>query len=345
MREISSPLVELTLSRTREFLREPEAVFWVFAFPILLAVALGLAFRKKPPDKIPIGVLEGRQAGEIQAKLARSPALLPRILSEARAKEALRTGKVSLVVEAASAVVYRFDPTRPDARAARLEVDDALQRAAGRRDPLPTTDAAVTERGSRYIDFLIPGLLGLNIMGTGIWGIGFSIVNARTRKLLKRLIATPMRKRDYLLAQMLSRLLFLVFEVAALAGFGWIAFGVGVRGSFAALGITCLAGALSFSGLGLMVASRARTVEAVSGLANVAMMPMWLLSGTFFSSDRFPDAAQPFIRALPLTALNEALRAVMNEGRPLAALAPELLILLLWGALSFALALWIFRWK
>jgi len=341
-------LVELTLARVREFLREPEAIFWVFAFPVLLAVALGLAFREKPPDRMPVGVIEGAGSAEILASLSRSPSLQPRLYTEARGREGLRTGKISLLIvpdASKPGLVYLYDPTRPDARTARLEVDDALQRASGRADVLTAKDELVKEPGSRYIDFLIPGLLGMNLMGTGIWGIGFSIVSARTRKLLKRLVATPMRRSDYLVSQMLARLVFLVAEVAILVAFGWIAFGVAVNGSLVTLTFTCLLGAAAFCGLGLLVASRAQTIEAVSGLGNLVMVPMWLLSGVFFSSERFPDAAQPLIRALPLTALNEALRAVMTEGRPLSGIVPQLLILSAWGLTTFALALRIFRWK
>lgn len=340
-----SPLFELTVARLKEFLREPEALFWVFAFPILLALALGLAFRGKAPEKIPVGVVDGPRAAATAAALERSPALAPRVYPAGAAREALRTGKVSLLVEDEDGPVYRFDATRPDARAARLEVDDALQRAAGRADPLRPREVRVEEPGSRYIDFLVPGLLGLNLMGTSMWGLGFSIVTARTKKLLKRLAATPMRRSEYLLAQMLARLLFLVFEVALLVGFAVLVFDVEVRGSVAALGLVSLLGAASFAGIGLLVAARARTIEGVSGLMNFVMLPMWLLSGTFFSWERFPEALHPFIRALPLTALNDALRAVMTEGRPLVSLGLELGVLLVSGLVSFLVAVRVFRWQ
>jgi ABC transporter DrrB family efflux protein len=338
-------LVELTLARLREFLREPEALFWVFAFPVLLALALGLAFRGRAPERIPVGVVAGPRAEEAAAALGRSPALLPRVYAAGAGREALRTGRISLLVEDAATPVYRFDATRPDARAARLEVDDALQRAAGREDPLRPREIRVEEPGSRYVDFLIPGLLGLNLMGTSMWGLGFSIVTARTKKLLKRLAATPMRRSEYLLAQMLARLLFLVLEVAILVGFAVLAFDVEVRGSLAALAFVALLGASCFAGIGLLVSARARTVEGVSGLMNFVMLPMWLLSGTFFSWERFPAALHPLIRVLPLTALNDGLRAVMTEGRPLASLGFELGVLLVSGAVSFLLAVRLFRWQ
>lgn len=339
------PIVELTIVRTKEFLRETEAVFWVFGFPLLLALALGFAFRSKPPDRIPIAVVDGPQAAAREAALARSPALLPRIMTVGEARLALRRGKVLLLIDGQRTPVYRFDVTRPDARTARVETDDALQTAAGRRDVFRSSESHVTEQGSRYIDFLLPGLLGMNLMSTGMWAVGFTIVNARMKKLLKRLVATPMRKSDYLIAQFLSRLVFLLLEVTFLVAFGWIVFGVRVNGSIWTLALLCLVGGFSFSGVGILVASRARTIEAVSGMMNVVMMPMWLCSGVFFSYERFPEAAKPFIRVLPLTALNDALRAVMNDAMPLHTVAMPMAILAIWGIVCFALALRIFRWQ
>jgi ABC-2 type transport system permease protein len=203
----------------------------------------------------------------------------------------------------------------------------------------------VTEKGSRYIDFLIPGLLGMNLMGTGIWSLAFSVTTARSRRVLKRLVATPMRRGEYLLAQILGRLVFLLPEIVVLVGIGWLLFGVAVRGSILLLVATCLLGAMSFCGLGLLIASRVKTVEGASGIANLVLMPMWILSGVFFSSERFPDAVQPLIKALPLTALNQALRGIMTEGRGLTGIAPQLAILIAWGVVSFGVALKIFRWR
>ncbi|HKB79510.1 MAG TPA: ABC transporter permease [Thermoanaerobaculia bacterium] len=337
-------IIELTVTRTKEFLRETEAIFWVFGFPLLLALALGFAFREKAPDRIPVAVAAGPQAAHDLAALRTSPALAPRILTAAAAEDALRHGKVSLIVARTGSLVYRYDPTAPDSRTARREADDALQRAAGRRDAVPAHDESMHEQGARYIDFLIPGLLGMNLMGTGMWGTGFTIANMRMKKLLKRLIATPMRKSEFVLAQFLSRLIFLVVEVTVLVAFGWVVFGVRVNGSIAALALISIVGGYAFSGLGLLTASRARTMEGVSGLMNLIMMPMWLCSGVFFSYERFPAAVQPLIRALPLTILNDALRAVMNDGAPLMHVAPALIYLAAWGVVTFAVALKIFRW-
>jgi ABC-2 type transport system permease protein len=339
------PLLELTIIRLKEFLREPDAVFWVFVFPMLLTVALGFAFREKGPERIPVGVIEGPMAKQRMDALAKSPALLPRLYSAEAAREQLRRGKVSLLIEGDAAPVYRFDATRPDARTARVEVDHALQSAAGRRDVFQAREVHVSEQGARYIDFLVPGLIGMNIMGTSMWSIGFSVVNARLRKLLKRMMATPMRKTHYLFAQFLSRLVFLVMEVAVVVIFAWLVFHVTIRGSILVFALVCFLGGCAFSGLGLLISSRAKTLEAISGLMNVIMMPMWICSGVFFSYERFPDKALPFIRALPLTALNDALRAVMNDGAGIVQLAPQLVNLAAWSVITYAVGLKIFRWN
>jgi ABC-2 type transport system permease protein len=337
------PLVELTRVRLLEFVREPEAMFWAFIFPILMTVTLGLAFPSTGDEPILVGVVEG-ESGAMRTALERTEGFTLRELAPDAVERALRDGAVHIVVTHGSPPVYRFDPTRAESRLARLAVDDALKRSAGRQDPWTAREDRVVVPGSRYVDWLIPGLLGVNIMTTGVWGIGFSIVQARWRRLLKRLVASPMHKRDYLLAQVLARLLLLVGEVGALLAFGALVLDMPLRGSWWAVGTMTLAGALSFGGFGLLVASRARTFEGISGLVNAAVLPMWVFSGVFFSSANFPDAVQPLIQVLPLTALNDGLRAVMLEGASLAHVGPDLLILTAWGTATFAIALKIFRW-
>ena len=206
-------------------------------------------------------------------------------------------------------------------------------------------DRHVREPGARYIDFVIPGLLAMNLMGSGIWGVGFTIVESRRKKLLKRLVATPMSRAQYLASFILARLAMLVLEVGGLLGFGILVFGVPARGTMGSLVLVALTAALAFSAIGLLVASRVRTMEGASGLMNLVMLPMWIFSGVFFSASNFPDAAQPFIQALPLTAAADALRANLLEGASLATLAPELGILGAWLAVAFTAALALFRWR
>ena len=351
-RPVRPALVELVLLRMREFIREPEAVFWTFVFPLLLAAGLGIAFRNRPPETVRVGVLASLANDATGARLADSlrssnGLIVETLPDDSAAARALRTGSLVLVVgrDSAGGVAYRFDPSRPEARSARALVDERLQRAAGRVEPLAIRDVPVSERGSRYIDFLIPGLLGMNIMGSGVWSIAFSIVTARNKKLLKRLVATPMSRGEYLLSFLLFRLVFLVAEVLLLVGFGALVFDVPVRGSYGTLAVVCLSAALAFSAIGLLVASRAKTVEAVSGLANLVMLPMWIFSGVFFSSSNFPSAFQPVIRALPLTATVDALRATMLQGASLGSLGAPLVTIGIWLVVSFVVALRIFRWR
>ena len=336
------PLIELTRTRILEFAREPEALFWVFIFPIILAAGLGLAFRNRPAEVLKIAVV----GEELSTSIRREKLLDVQQLTKSAAEDALRTGRVALVVEpGAAGVVYHYDDTNPEGRSARMLADRAIQQAAGRVDPVTSADEWMREPGSRYIDFLVPGLLGMNLMGSAIWGLGFSIVDARRKKLMKRLIATPMPRHYYLLSFILSRLLLLILEVTLLLGFGAVVFHVPLRGSIATLAFLCVLGSLSFSALGLLIASRARTIEAASGLMNLVMMPMWIVSGVFFSAQRFPDMLQPAIKALLLTAVIDALRASMLQGAGFAQLAPQIGTLGIWLIVCFALALKLFRWK
>ncbi len=339
------PLRELTLARIRGFLREPEALFWTFGFPIIMAVGLGLAFAEPAAERFPVAVVRGSPAEARLAALRASPELTVRVTSADSADRALRKGDVAVVVAGGAPLVVRYDPGRAESRAARLLVDRAVQAGAGGTRPVAVSERAERQPGSRYIDWVIPGIIGLNLMSTGMWGIGFGVVQMRQKKQLKRLVATPMRRRDYLLAQILARLSFVFLEIPPVILFAWLAFGVRVEGSLLALAAVVLLGAMAFAGLGLLSASRARTIEGVSGLLNLAMLPMFVLSGVFFPASRYPEAMQPFVKALPLTALNDALRAVYNDGLPLHAVGLELAIVAGWMVLSFVLALRIFRWQ
>jgi len=293
--------------------------------------------------------VEGSGALPVAEALSRDERFQVHNNDAATCRGRLRTGKTALVIIARESAEpgyeYLFDGTRTESVLARREVDDALQRAAGRADPVPASDAKFDEPGARYIDFLVPGLLGMNLMGGGLWGIGFVTVDMRIRKLLKRYLATPMKKSHFLGAIMVSRMLFMIPEILVLLVFAYFAFGVVIHGSVAAILALVVLGAVTFSGIGLLVASRANTMEAVSGLMNLIMLPMWLLSGIFFSSDRFPEATRPYIKALPLTPLIDALRAVMLEGASLVSQGPEIAILAGYAVVTFALALYLFRWN
>ena len=374
---MTSSLRELYYSRLREFYRQPARIFWVYGFPMILAIGLGLAFQNpgKPevfadlvlpvelayhhpsPPPVLAKLTEGPNSGRrftahesyvtLSAKGGR-PALTLRLVSLAEGDRRVKTGKTLLLVipNATGGVDYRFDPTRPESAAARAAFDDALQAANGRTDPIPTADEPITEKGSRYIDFLIPGLIGQNTMGGGLWGVGFLIVNFRIAKLLKRFMATPMPRRDFLLAILGARLTFLIPDVGVLLALGYFGFEMPIRGSLLLVILIEIVGALAFAGIGLLIASRAKTTETVSGLMNLVMLPMWIFSGLFFSSDRFTGPIRILVDVLPLTHLLNALRAVILEGAGIGdqVVWVALLALSAWSIGTFYLALRFFRW-
>ncbi len=347
MSERYSPLWELTMARLREVLREPGFVFWIFGFPVLMAIGLGIAFRDRPPEKPVIAVVEGTRW--LAEALDDPEHVTVEVVDDATAREYLRTARVDLVVraddDAPGGVHYRYDEMRDEGRLARHAADAVIQASLGRQDEAPTRDELVSEKGSRYIDFLMPGLIGLNLMGSSMWGIGYSIVLARKRRQLRRFAATPMRRSHFMLAYLLSRLVFLAVELVGLVGLGFLAFGVTVHGSVIALMLVSLMGAASFGAIGLLIAARVQSVEAASGWMNFIMMPMWILSGTFFAYTKFPELMHPFLRALPLTALIDALRAIVNDGAALTSLGLEVAVLVAWGSVTFVLALKWFRWQ
>src|ERR1039458_6527630 len=345
-----SPYRHLLWARVLELKREPEVVFWVFIFPLLLALGLGVAFRNKPADVSSVVVIAGEGSQKTLAMLrnsAQHSTIRATVLDRDAALKGFHFGKFDLAIEPKpdGSYTYHYDPARPESVLSKAEVDAALQSAAGRKDVIATSTQASSEPGSRYIDFLIPGLLGMNLMNSGMWGVGFALVEMRQRKLLKRFVATPMRRSDFLLALTSSRLVLMVIEVGLLLGFGVLVFHMRVLGSIFSVIVLGTIGAVAFGGIGLLTACRAQKIESVSGLINLVMMPMWIFSGVFFSYERFPQVIQPLIKALPLTALNDALRAIILQGASLSSQWVPLAIMAIWGGVSFAIALKWFRWS
>jgi ABC-2 type transport system permease protein len=360
------PLIQLVWTRILEFYREPEAIFWVYVFPLVMTVSLGIAFRNQPVIQVAVDIAEGPGARLLHAALVAPQTFSPnkdstsyqfrvRIAPVAEAYARLRVGRTDIVLQPLSPTVparleemrvrMEYDPTRRDSVLARTLVQEALERAAGQEPAVPTEALPRSEPGGRYIDYLVPGLVGMNLLAGGLWGIGYVTVELRVRNLLKRLLATPMHRTHFLTSLLISRFLFTISEVVLLLLFAWVVFGVRNFGSYTALAILLVLGAWSFSGLGLLVACRAHTLEAISGLINIVTLPMWLLSGVFFSYERFPETSHAFIRLLPLTSFNDALRSVMLEGKSLSHATSEIALLLVWGIVSFGLAMRWFRWK
>ena len=345
----SHPVIAICVARLREFTRQPEAIFWVYFFPILMVVVLGIAFRNKPVESFDVDVVSGPIADSIVEKLESDDRIKPRIVSEEESIDRLRASKTNLMIaartETLEEIEYRYDPVRPGSLAARNLVDRRLQESMGRQDVIIADDVEFSEPGNSYVDFLVPGLLGMGLMGGGLWGVGFAIVDLRIRKLLKRFMATPMRRSHFLLAMLGSRLVFMVPQIAILLLFSYVLFGVEVQGNWFSISLIVVLGAIQFAVIGLLVASRARTLESASGLMNLVMLPMWTLSGIFFSYERFPEVVHPLIRLLPLTPLIDALRALMMDGTSLLTLGPEIIVMSVWCVVPFFVAMAIFRWN
>lgn len=341
------PVWELFVTRVRLFLREPAAIFWVYGFPILMLATLGVAFRDNPQESITVDLVHAPDDLPLVTAL-KSDAKF-KVVTERKEewKKRLQYGKTDLVIEFAPDAGdkgFRFwrEPRRAESMLAYHAVDAVINK----RDTAAGAEIKTLEtEGSRYIDFLLPGMIGMGLMGGGLWGIGFVVVDMRVRKLLKRFLATPMRRTDFLLSFVFSRMLFTLIDVVVLLLIGYFLFGTRCTGGYLNFSVVCVVGSCSFAGIGLLVASRAETLETVSGLMNLIMLPMWVLSGVFFSSERFPESAQPFINLLPLTALNQALRGIMLEGGSVLTYWPQMLLLTAYAVIPFAIALKIFKWK
>jgi len=330
-----------------EFWRSPAAVFWTYGFPLMMAVVLGFAFQSGEPEPVPVGVVDSPVARTFLAPLEDEPLLDVAWLSPEDADRALGRGRVALTVRwGQEREVLRSDPSRPEATLARLLVERRLREAySGEADYARPAHEVEDRPGSRYIDFLIPGLIGLNLLGAGMWGVGFNLVQMRVGNLLRRIFVTPMRRSEFLAGYLLGRSVLVVPEAFAIMSFGVVLWGVPFRGSLLAALALVVVGGWVFTAIGCLLASRVRTTEAVGGLMNAVQLPMWILGGTFFANEGLKGPMRWAAEVMPLTHVNRALRDVMLEPgtlldvwAPLAALAGA-------GGVCFALAMRLFRWQ
>ncbi len=343
----NNPLIHLCLSRLREFVRQPDVIFWTYGFPLLMLLAMGLAFRSTEPAPITIDII-GPRAEAVAAMLDAPPQRLAIAGDPNEWKKRLQSGKTSVVVNTyddEGRIEFWSEPSRAESQLARATVEAALLRERVSAGALQITDERLQEVGTRYIDFFVPGMLALNLMGGGLWGVGYVIVDMRIRKLLKRLMATPMQRWHFLLSVLIVRLLFSVCEVAVILLFSYFVFGVVCRGSLFDLAVVMAIGGATFGGIGLLLASRVQSSQAIGGLMNLIMLPMWIVGGVFFSSERFPDQIQPVLKSLPFVAMVDSLRAIMMDGESIRALGLQIVVMSVWGIACAAIALKIFRWR
>lgn len=362
-------IVTISITRLKEFVRRPEKVFWVYFFPVLMIVVLGVAFRNQAAETFDVDVIDNEFAATVVQQLSQQPSVVAHRVDGAMSNLRLRSGKSVLAVTAKRAnspgqdqtsqrdlqrspekdqtlaFEYRFDAKRPGAVTAKNVVDDVLQAANGRTDVFVAQEVAFDEPGGTYVDFLVPGLLGIGLMGGGMWGVGYAIVDMRIRRLLKRFMATPMKRSYFLLSMLLSRLVFMIPQIVLTLLVAYWMFDVRVYGSIVALIFLVVLGAFEFAAVGLLIGSRAQTVETASGLMNFVMLPMYTLCGAFFSYERYPEVFHPLIRWLPLTPIIDSLRSVITDGESLLAQWPEILVMLVWCVVPFLIAMSIFRWR
>ena len=338
-------LREIVRTTFSEFLRTPEALFWTYGFPLVMALVLGVSFQAKEKPPVHIGLAANADAAALRTALRNEPRVVLHELSADKERETLARGDVDLVLSGTpTAPKFWFDPTRPEADLAKVLVEATLRRAATHNDPVRVEVQEERQPGSRYIDFLIPGLIGLNLLGSGLWGLGYRIVEMRQKKLLKRLMTTPMGRAEFLIGFVAARMLLSVPESFLVILFGILTFGVPVLGSWFWIAAVIVAGAACFGGIGLLVAARPKTLEGVAGLMNLVQLPMWLLGGTFFSVKHFPEWMRPIVDILPLTLFNDTLRELMRGGGEASGAVVVVLVLGGLAVVCFGVAVRVFRW-
>jgi ABC-2 type transport system permease protein len=365
---MNRPFFTLLGAQFKEYFREPEAIFWSFFFPILLSWALGIAFSTKSDPVRTVAVvahaggriadlqLLDRQGIWVKGVDDRSGPVPPAIPPELRsfrffsctpevALAALKKGRIDIYLEAredSPLLEFHFDPQNAEGRLTGLLLQRALR--SGRGEPPSGRDVPLTIQGTRYIDFLVPGLLALNIMSACLWGVAWGMIELRMKKLLKRITATPLDKNVLLLSFLVSRLVLSVVEFILMFGFARLIFGVRITGSLPAMLLVFLMGNFAFFGIAILVGSRTDNTRVGNGLINVVNMPMLLLSGIFFSYHHFPAFIIPVVRLLPLTLVADTLRAVTNEGAGMAEVALPCLQLGILGVILFWVGRRVFKW-
>jgi ABC-2 type transport system permease protein len=364
------PIIQLILIQLREFYREPGILFWAFVFPIAMAWGLGIAFTHKIEQKRNIAYIENQaqpdtQFRKILGKYAKTDSISKsadikysiHIGNEKigytnlrfmpanweTANKHLKSGSILLIIEEQQGkLLYHYDPFNTEAQLTYLQLSSFVNKGSSE---VPEAEIKpLTQKGSRYIDFLIPGLIAMDLMMSTMWGISYSLIEKRSKKLLRRLVATPMKKSSFLFAQLIARLILNIFEAMILFLFANYYFGFTLEGTFITLSILYMAGMLCFTGISILLSSRTSNTYIGNGLINAIVMPMTVLSGIFFSYHNFPDVVIPYIKFLPLTMLTDGLRGIFIEGSGLKEVLTSVLVLSGIGISSFFVGLKMYKW-
>jgi len=357
-------LKALVISHFKEFFREPEVIFWVFFFPIGLSWILGIAFDIKGENTRVIGVIENSNSTNatlhqlIQQAAARYASTPSKYFSAGiknpfnfiftdrqGALTALKQGKFEVFIELSvknGKLLYYFDPKNSEARLTFLLLEKYF--SPGESKGIESQPAPLVIPGSRYIDFLIPGLLAMEIMNSAMWGIGWSLIEFRSKKLLRRMAASPMNRNIFVLSHIIARLAFGIIEFLAIYLFALFYFKVKIQGSLIALGIVYISSIFAFGGMAMLFAARTASTRVGNGIINVITLPMMMLSGIFFSYHNFPDWAIPIIQLLPLALITDSIRSIFLEGTRIPQILVPSLALLTLGIIFISISLKIFKW-
>jgi ABC-type multidrug transport system permease subunit len=368
-------LWQLTVSLFRELIREPGVLFWGIAFPILMSLGLGMAFTRKADILRKVAVIPSsgttitdtsslylfldRKCEKQEAKTDDDPGWKFTLKEEKLSNSVflfysmewdeaivkLKRGTVNLILKEENGITeYHFDPMNSDAELTFLKLHEIIDSKGIKVTESEGVIRPLTIEGTRYIDFLVPGLLTLGVMMSTMWGISYGLIEKRSKKLLRRLVATPMRKSHFLVALMTVRLTMNIIEALVLLVFAMIAFKLKIQGSIAALFVLFIAGNIAFSGIAILFSSHTSNTEVGNGIINAVTMPMMILSGIFFSYHNFPDWSIGVIQKLPLTMLTDSVRSILNEGAGFPEVAMPVAILSGIGVICFSTGLKIFKW-
>tara|TARA_Y100001980_G_C14556910_1_gene353408 strand:+ start:44112 stop:45167 length:1056 start_codon:yes stop_codon:yes gene_type:complete len=347
-------LILLTGVELKEYIREPGVLFWAIFFPILLALGLGLAFSGGGEMEKTVAIVCADTdctfpydlSEESKGKLLGNEKIgYTRYQFEKTSWDEsilmLKKGMISMILKVdGEDIQYHFDPNNAEANYAYLQLSAAIKGEA----PDPGNITVLEQAGTRYIDFLIPGLLAMGVMMSCMWGISYSNVDRRNKKLLRRMVATPMKKYNYVASQLVSRLMLSAIEVLLLVGITKWIFDISVTGSILAVVLLVIAGNVAFTGLAILIASRTANTQIANGLINLVVMPMMIMSGIYFSYHNFPDFMIAVIQFLPLTILADSIRTVFLEGATLINVLPQMISLFVFGLVSYGLGIRIYKW-
>lgn len=362
-------LLQLISIRFKEFLREPAVLFWSILFPILMAWGLGSAFSDKGETMQQVALIESelnkntrlrdffdgieavksevtgyfnleKKIGEKKAGITNYKFIR---CDKDEAMTLLKKGIISLIVEEdTDTIIYHFDPLNPEAKLNYMLISGAINNKG--QDIKNESIKVLDKIGTRYVDFLIPGLIAMGVMMSIMWGVSYSLIDKRNKKLLRRMVATPMKKSNFLGSHFITRTLLSFIEAGLLFLFAYFYFGTYIQGNILAGMVVLFAGIVGFTGLAILVSSRTANTQVGNGLINLVVMPMMVLSGIFFNYHNFPEWTIGIIQKFPLTMLADSLRSIFIEGSGFKENYNNIITLLIYGLTSFFVGLKMFKW-